>query len=119
MNTEIWENGVLRTRWDITSRTVSSWDANGVLIEERPYTAAENASADAMVATEALNAAQKATRERVKLIVTELQAEKDRVQLVIDKTNANITGADTKDVARAAKRIADAAIDLARLLTDV
>ena len=35
------------------------------------------------------------------------------------KANNQITGADTKDVARAAKRIADAAIDLARHVKDL
>jgi hypothetical protein len=67
---------------------------------------------------EAARAAHEAQRAVVKQIVTDLQAEKARAQLVIDKTNAQITGSDTKDVARAAKRIADAAIDLARFVQD-
>ena len=73
----------------------------------RPWTAEE-------LAVQAAAAQYEADRLTVRAIITDLQAEKARAQAVIDKTNANITGGDTKDVARAAKRIADAAIDLAR-----
>lgn len=66
------------------------------------------------IAARAARAARETTRVAVKAIITDLQAEKARVDAVIAKSNATITGADTKDVARAAKRIADAAIDLAR-----
>jgi hypothetical protein len=69
------------------------------------------------IAAEEAAAALTATRAAVKLIITDLQAEKTRCDVVIAKANNTVTGADTKDVARAAKRIADAAIDLARLVT--
>ena len=49
----------------------------------------------------------------------DLQAEKARAQVVIDKPNNTITGGDTKDVARAAKRIADATIDLAKFVKNM
>jgi hypothetical protein len=55
-----------------------------------------------------------AQRAVVRQVVTDLQAEKDRAQTIIDKTNALITAGDTKDLARSVKRIADACIDLAR-----
>ena len=73
----------------------------------RPWTAEE-------LAAQAAAAQYEAQRLTVRQIVTDLQAEKTRAQVVIDKANAAITGADTKDVARAAKRIPDATIDLAR-----
>jgi len=57
------------------------------------------------------------TKSRIALIVDELQAEKARVQPAIDASNATINANPAgyiKDNARAAKRIADAAIDLAK-----
>lgn len=78
----------------------------------RPWTADELAAKQA-------EADRAATRTAIKAIVTDLQAEKARAQVVIDKANNQIGGADTKDVARAAKRIADAAIDLARFVRDM
>lgn len=79
---------------------VQSWTA-------RPWSVLELAERTAAAAYEA-------QRLIVKAIIVDLQAEKTRAQVVIDKPNNSVTGADTKDVARAAKRIADAAIDLAR-----
>ena len=77
----------------------------------RPWNAAETAE-------RAAREARIADRAKVKAIITELQAEKVRADAVIAKANNTITGGDTKDVARAAKRIADAAIDLARFVKD-
>jgi hypothetical protein len=110
--------GVLRERWDDTTRTYTAWNASGVQTATRPYTAAENAAADAAAAAAAADAARTATRAAVRLIVTDLQAEKDRMDPIIAKSNAQITAADTKDVARSARRIADAAIELARFVQD-
>lgn len=84
----------------------------------RPWTQAELAAQAKEKAREAARVEREATSAKVKAIIADLQAEKVRAQAVIDKTNASITGADTKDVARAAKRIADAAIDLARFVRD-
>lgn len=89
---------------------IQTFDSTGKLVETRAMTAEEQADFDRQQAAIA-------QRETVKLIVTDLQTEKARVQPIIDKANNQITAADTKDVARASKRIADAAIDLARLLT--
>ncbi len=111
-------NGILIKSFDDATRTVATYGATGQVTETRPYTAQENAAADAAAAAEAAREERAADRAKVKAIITALQAEKTRVQAVIDKSNAAITGADTKDVARAAKRIADAAIDLARFVRD-
>lgn len=87
----------------VGGKAVQSWT-------ERPKTTAE-------LAADTARASQEVTRTAVKAIVNDLQAEKARCDVVLAKTNAAITGADTKDVARAAKRIADAAIDLARFVS--
>ena len=76
----------------------------------RPWTAEE-------LAARAETAAYEAQRLTVKAIITDLRAEKTRAQAVIDTPNATIKTNPAPyvvDVARAAKRIADAAIDLAR-----
>jgi len=119
MRHETFQDGRLLERHDDTTRTVTTYDETGTLIETRPYTAEENAAADAAAEVEQERLARRATRAAIKAIVTDLQAEKARAQVVIDKPNNTITGGDTKDVARAAKRIADAAIDLARFVKDM
>lgn len=76
----------------------------------RPWTAEE-------LAAQAEAAAYEARRLTVKAIIADLQAEKTRAQAVIGTPNATIKTNPAPyvvDVARAAKRIADAAIDLAR-----
>lgn len=111
------ENGVLREYSDDVTRKVFSYDTTGTQIgQPRDYTPEENAAADSRAEQATVGAAREANRAAVAAIVNDLQAEKARVQPIIDKANASITGADTKDVARAAKRIADAAIELARFV---
>jgi len=83
----------------------------------RPYTAAENAQADAAVEQAAAAEEHAETEDRVKAIVEDLKAEKARVQPAIDATNAAVNSSPAsyvKDNARAIKRVADAAIDLAK-----
>lgn len=58
----------------------------------------------------------RATQVLARQVIVDLQAEKARAQSIIDKTNAQITPGDTKDLARSCKRIADATIDFARLV---
>ena len=111
------QNDILRERRDDTSRTVTAYDEAGVEAETRPYTEAENVVADAAVAAQAADARREAARVTVRQIVTDLQAENARAQAIIDTPNATIKTNPAPyivDVARAAKRIADAAIDLAR-----
>lgn len=119
LNRQEWSDGVLRKFWDADSdpRTYYEYDAQGVQTLARPFNAAENTIATNDAAVDVAEAAAAARVSAVRLIITDLVAEKARVQLVIDKANASITANDTKDVARAAKRIADAAIDIAKLLT--
>lgn len=112
-------NGATIERGDDAARTVTHYDETGAVLSTRPYTAEENAAADADAAQATANAEREVTRTAIKAIVQDLKLEKDRVQPVIDKANAEVTGKDTRDVARAAKRIADAAIDLARFVQDL
>ena len=115
-----YEGGVLRYWEDDITRTVRTFTAAGVeILPATPYTAAQNAAADAEAAEAAARAAREATRAAVKLIITDLQAEKARCDTVLAKGNNQITGGDTKNVAQAAKRIADAAIELARFVQDL
>lgn len=117
---ETWRDGKLIWRLNETNKRVETMAADGVTVATwRDMTPEEAASADEYIAEVAARTARDAARAGVASILVDLKAEKDRVQLVIDKANASITGADTKDVARAAKRIADAAIDLARLVRDI
>lgn len=47
-NTEVWVDGQLRRLWDATARLRYEYDANGVQIgDPHPFTAEENARADA------------------------------------------------------------------------
>lgn len=103
---------------DVT-HTYTAWDDDGNVVEQRPYTEQELASLAERQAAAAALAQRESDRAAVKSIITDLQAEKARVQVVLDKTTAQLTLADTKDVARAAKRIADAAIDLSRFVKDL
>ena len=100
---------------DTTTHDESVALVNGLPVQTwtpRPWTAEQLAARQAA-------ADRKANRAAVKAIITDLQAEKARCDVVIAKPNNTITGADTKDVARAGKRIADAAIELARFVRDM
>lgn len=104
---------------DDETRTVTTLDEAGAVVSTRPYTPEENAAADADAAQAAADAEHAATQERIAAIVDDLQAEKERVQVTIDADNSAINDSPAnyvKDNARAAKRIADAAIDLAKFV---
>jgi hypothetical protein len=117
MSTDVYANGVLTERWDDPTRTHTDYTTDPDTV--RPYTAQENADADARDAQAADMAERAATEDRVASIIDDLQAEKDRVQVTIDTDNSVINDSPAnyvKDNARAAKRIADAAIDLAKFV---
>ena len=46
MSTFIYQSGVLRERWDDTTRIYTAFNSSGVQTSTRAYTAAENAKAD-------------------------------------------------------------------------
>lgn len=79
----MWSNyvdGILRERGDDTARTVTTWDSAGIPIGTRPYTAAENAAADAESLAEA--AQQARDSDRTSIVSTAL------VWLAADSTQA-------------------------------
>lgn len=41
---DVYVDGVLREHWDDTAHVVTTWDASGVQVNQRPYTAAEIAA---------------------------------------------------------------------------
>lgn len=119
-------NNVVVEHGDDVTRQVTYWDDFGLLITStpeapnpRPYTPDEialiAASNDANLAREA----RRQQRTLVSAMIADLQLEKDRVQPIIDKLNADLTLSDIKAVARAVKRIADADIDLAKFVKDM
>jgi hypothetical protein len=56
-------------QWDVPSRTYRRWE-NGVLVEERPFTAAENASADEQLADDARRATLADLQARARAAIT-------------------------------------------------
>lgn len=61
---ENYVDGVLRERWDSTTRLYTAWDASGVQTSQRPFTAEENAWADAAAAAAELEANETTLRSR-------------------------------------------------------
>lgn len=112
----VYEEGSLIEQWNDVAQTYSDFRTNPATV--RPYTAEEIAEAGVRTAESQATESRRVARLAVKAIITDLQAERARCDVVIAKSNAQTSGADTKDIARAAKRIADAAIDLARFIQD-
>ena len=105
---DIYEDGHLYETFDDATLTVTTYDKKGNVVGTRPYTEAEIAQSQ-----------HEDTHDRIKAIVDDLQAEKDRLQLMIDMSNADVNAnpaGPIKDSARAGKRIADACIDLAKFV---
>ena len=100
--TEVYQNSVLRERWDDASRTYTAFNASGVQTSTRPYTAAENAAADGGIAQTSASTNQKS-------ILQLLNDTLPTLQTITDTTNANMSGntaaAAIKDEARALRRI--------------
>ena len=81
----------------------------------RPWTPAQ-------AEDEAARVARETQRATVRAIVNDLRTEKGTLQAVLDTPNATIKADPQvyiKDVARAAKRIADASIDLAKFVKEM
>jgi hypothetical protein len=91
----------MREWWNDATRTYKTYSAAGAETSTRPYTAAENAEAEA-AATELLAITNKGAVETN--IVTDMAA----MQMIINDTNANINAnpaARIKDIARAIRRL--------------
>jgi hypothetical protein len=72
------QDGSVIEQWDVPSRTYRRYDC-GVLVEERPFSAAENASADQQIADEARRTTQAALLEQARTDLAANQAYLDSV----------------------------------------
>jgi hypothetical protein len=102
MSTEVYIDSILREVWDDATRTYSTYDEGGAQTSSRPYTAEENARADA----EATAAAEAANDEEIgdKIETVDMPA----MQGIIDQTNANLRAdpsQELKDIAKAVRRL--------------
>jgi len=105
--TDYYVDNVLRERWDDTTRTYTAWDEDGVETENRPYSAEENARADA----EAHEQEQESNKSTIE---TNLEADLEAMQAVIDQENAALRddpSQEVKDIARAVRRLIRMALD--------
>lgn len=118
MSAEVYVAGVVRERWDDTTRTYTAFNASGVQISSRPYTAAENtqANAEAVNQTAQTNKVTLLTDAKADLAV--LDSSVTALNVVIAKANNTIAGGDTKQVAQEARSIARATKRLVRLITE-
>lgn len=101
MSTHVYAEGVLREKWDDTSRTYTSWDATGAQTSTRAYTAEENARADAEAATALQDANRASIEDALATALAELQA-------IVDTANSTINGSPAsyiKTLARAQRRV--------------
>jgi len=110
-------DGVLTERWDDVARIYTDFRPDPDV--SRPYTAEENQAADQAAADQAAAEEHAETTDRVRAIIDDLQVEKDKLDAVVETDSADINSSPAgyvKDTARSAKRIADAAIDLAKFV---
>lgn len=101
--TDVWQDGILRERWDDGTRLYTAWDEMGAQIDQRPYTAAENADADARAAAAQLEANETTIASR--LVTVDMPA----MQAIIDQANADLRAdpsQEIKNIARAVRRLA-------------
>jgi hypothetical protein len=95
---EVFQNGVLRERWDddATPRTYTAWSSTGVQTSTRPYTPEENAVAD-------IRAAEAAAEANRVAIEADLTAAITALRVIRDDSNPNINAnpaARIKDLAK-------------------
>lgn len=101
MSRQVFQNSVLREWWNDATRTYTTYNASGAQTSTRPYTAAEDAEADAdaAVATAVTNEEQ---------IVAALNTALGGLQTLIDTSNATIKADPQiyiKDLARTLRRV--------------
>jgi hypothetical protein len=104
---ELYISGVLRERWDDTTRTYTAFSGTGVQLEQREYTPAENVVADSLAATEVLNSNETIVHQKLAVDFAAAQA-------ILNQTNADIRtdpSQEIKDLARAVRRLTRMALD--------
>lgn len=100
--------------WNNDTRIVTDFTANPPI--SRPYTAEESAAADAAIATQAAQDNEATLRVDAAAQLDVLLASIATLQVVTDKSNNAIGGADTKTVARECRRVARQLVRITRLL---
>lgn len=113
------KNGVLIERGNDTTRTVTTYDESGAVTSTRPYTADENATADAAAAQEVVRTNAEILRNGLQSVIDASIARQAVYQTVLNTDNATIKSNPApyiKDVARQGKRSERAIIRLARLV---
>jgi YD repeat-containing protein len=94
---ELTIDGVIRERRDDTTRTVTTYDEQGNITSERPYTAEENAAADQAALEATLNTNKRTVEQK---LATKLA----NMQTILVQTNADLRtdpSQEIKDMARA------------------
>ena len=132
---ERYRDSVLRELWNSATRTYTAWDAQGVETAQRAFTAAENAEADAYLAGVTRDGNRDTLTTQVGADLAVLRTSIDTLAVggpvdtalstVIAKPNNQVSGADTKDVARQCqelrqqnRRLAPQLIALRRLVME-
>lgn len=115
----VYRDGILRERWDDTTRTYTAWDELGVVTETRPYTTEENDRANALVTASQDREAYNAARLAIRSAITTVQAERDKARAVRQKANAEIGPADTKALADIDVAMGGVLVDLLRVVNKI
>ena len=93
--------------------TFTLYDADNVVVESRPATEHEAAALDHSNRRDNATVLNTQVGADISVLLTSIEA----LKVIYNKTNANIGPADTKDVAREARRIARQVIALSRLVS--
>lgn len=120
MSRSVYTAGVLRERWDDTTRLYTAFDAAGAQTSQRAYTAAENAQADADAAALLLTTNEKTLRDGIAASITALKADIDLANLDIAATNATINANPAqyiKNLERALKNTDRAVLRLLKIVS--
>jgi hypothetical protein len=101
MSQTVYQDGVLREKWDDVTRTYTAYNSSGVQISSRAYTGDEIAFATSYAAS--------LTQDTNKsTIQTNLASDLAAMQAIIDQTNADLRtdpSQEIKDIARGMRRL--------------
>lgn len=97
---EVYRANTLRERWDDTARIYTRWDAAGTQVEQRPYTAQENAQADARAAAELLSTNETTLQTRAAAALAANATDLTQAQTVWDGANTIANGTGTLTTAQ-------------------